>query len=117
MIFGIVAFIICKNVPNNCQSLFSCRLFEYLENGWQGPQPTRILISTLLNILFISEILISFTSFKMYLDSYHPGVSLDEIRENTGFDMDFARARETEKPKKDEVKILRKEIDPRGVLD
>jgi len=52
----------------------------------------------------------------MYLESYHPGVSIQEIKENTGFDLKISPSvRETEPPTVEEIELLRKEIDPRGV--
>jgi glutaconate CoA-transferase subunit B len=53
---------------------------------------------------------------EMYLDTYHPGVSIEEIKQNTGFDVKVSPlVRETEPPTVEEIELLRKEIDPRGI--
>ncbi len=56
------------------------------------------------------------SSKEMYLDSYYPGVSIEKIRENTGFDIDCSRAGETEKPHIEEIALLRNKIAPKGSL-
>ncbi len=52
------------------------------------------------------------------LKSIHPGVSLDEVIENTGFTHDYIpdKVPETPLPTEEEVKLIREVIDPRGVL-
>lgn len=50
--------------------------------------------------------------FKMRLKSYHPGVTIEEIQENTGFELVIdENCTETPKPTKEEIEIIRK-IDP-----
>lgn len=50
--------------------------------------------------------------FKLRLKSYHPGVTIDEIRENTEFELVVdSNCCETPKPTKEEIQIIR-EIDP-----
>jgi len=52
-------------------------------------------------------------SKRMQVESFHPGVSFAEVQENTGFEIIAAPGiKETEPPEKDELRILRKEIDP-----
>jgi glutaconate CoA-transferase subunit B len=51
-----------------------------------------------------------------YLASYHPGVTPQSIRENTGFEIDTSQARETEKPTKEEIRILREIVDPERIF-
>ncbi len=51
---------------------------------------------------------------EMYIHSYHPGVTVEKIKENTGFDIKVGKdVRETEIDM-DEIKLLRK-IDPKGI--
>jgi glutaconate CoA-transferase subunit B len=52
------------------------------------------------------------------LKSVHPGVSLQEVRENTGFTHDYIpeHVPATPLPSPEEVKIIRELVDPRGVL-
>lgn len=55
-------------------------------------------------------------SKEMYLDSYHPGVSLDEIRANMGWKLKISSSlRETKPPTSQELKTLREEVDPLGM--
>ncbi len=54
---------------------------------------------------------------EMYLDSYHPGVTVEQIKENTGWDLKVAPdVRETERPAPELIRILREECDPTGVF-
>jgi len=52
---------------------------------------------------------------EMYLDSHHPGVSIEQIKENTGWDLKISDSvKETEPPTEDQVTLLREKIDPEG---
>jgi glutaconate CoA-transferase subunit B len=52
----------------------------------------------------------------MYLDSYHPGVSVDEIKANVGWELKISpRLKETKHPTALELKVLREEVDPMGM--
>ncbi|MHC4946167.1 MAG: CoA-transferase subunit beta [Planctomycetota bacterium] len=54
-------------------------------------------------------------SREMQIESYHPGVTVNEIKGETGWPMQVSRAvRETAAPSKDELSAVRK-YDPRGV--
>lgn len=54
---------------------------------------------------------------EMYLYSYHPGVSIDQIKQNTGWDLKISPdVSETEPPTVKQVEILRKELDPQGIF-
>lgn len=54
---------------------------------------------------------------EMYLDSYHPGLTADQVKQNTGWDLKIsANVKETEPPTVEEVGILRKELDPHGIF-
>ncbi len=53
---------------------------------------------------------------RMRLISYHPGVSVEEIRKKTGFDLEIAPdVYETPPPSAEDLRLLRTEIDPLGV--
>ena len=53
---------------------------------------------------------------KMRLQSLHPGVSLDQVKENTGFDLLLPSAiRETQAPTQTEIALIRERIDPLGL--
>jgi len=50
---------------------------------------------------------------RMQVESLHPNVELDQVRENTGFELLTAEAiTETEPPRPGELEILRNEVDP-----
>jgi len=54
-------------------------------------------------------------SKEMYLDSHHPGVSVEQIKENTGWTLKVSPSvKETEPPTEDQVAMLREKIDPEG---
>lgn len=54
---------------------------------------------------------------EMYLESYHPGVTIEQIKANTGWNLQIAGdVRETERPSAELIRILREEIDPTGVF-
>ena len=50
--------------------------------------------------------------------SLHPGVTSEQVVENTGFELEVpGTIPETEKPTADQVRLLREEVDPYGTLD
>jgi glutaconate CoA-transferase subunit B len=50
---------------------------------------------------------------RMRIESVHPGITIDEVQENTGFDLLVkGEIHITKPPTKEELKILREEIDP-----
>lgn len=52
-------------------------------------------------------------SRRMQVESVHPGVSLARVQENTGFEIHAAPGlKQTEPPGKEDLRILREEIDP-----
>ncbi len=78
--------------------------------GFFGGGPS-VVISTMGILRFDPE------TKEMYLESYHPGVTVDQIKENTGWDLKIARAvHETERPSEELIRILREECDPTGVF-
>ena len=54
---------------------------------------------------------------RMRVHTIHPGVSTEHLRESTGFDLgDLADVPETPLPSPEELEVLRREVDPRGML-
>lgn len=53
---------------------------------------------------------------EMYLASHHPDISIQQILENTEFELDTSRATETEPPTVEEIDLLRNTIDPEGLF-
>lgn len=52
---------------------------------------------------------------RMYLSEYYPGVSIEEIKKETGFELDVSRAVESEPPSKEVLEILRNQVDPHSL--
>ena len=51
------------------------------------------------------------------IDSIHPDVSVDQVIENTGFELTIPKdVPETEKPTKEQIRLLREEVDPYGMV-
>ena len=56
-------------------------------------------------------------SKKMELVSVHPGVTVEDVVENTGFELVIPRTvNTTEPPRETELRLLREEIDPAGIV-
>jgi len=56
-------------------------------------------------------------SKRMRVESLHPGVTVDDVRANTSFEMLFAdNLATTPEPTDDELRILRQEVDPQGLI-
>jgi glutaconate CoA-transferase subunit B len=53
---------------------------------------------------------------EMYVASYYPGISLDQIVDNTGFSIDASKAVEAEPPSAEDLRILREEVDPQRLM-
>jgi glutaconate CoA-transferase subunit B len=53
---------------------------------------------------------------EMVLAEYYPGVTPEIVEENTGFPMDVSHAVESKAPTKEELRILREEIDPQRLI-
>ena len=52
---------------------------------------------------------------EMEVESLHPGVTLDEARENTGWELKVATdVVQTEPPTDEELRLIREELDPEG---
>lgn len=53
----------------------------------------------------------------LYVKSIHPGVTPQELEENTGFDLgDLSGVPVTAEPTAEELRILREQVDPNGIL-
>jgi glutaconate CoA-transferase subunit B len=53
---------------------------------------------------------------EMYLYGFYPGITPDQIEENTGFEVDLTRAKELPPPSAEELRILREVCDPHGLI-
>jgi glutaconate CoA-transferase, subunit B len=63
--------------------------------------------------LITNRCLFSFANGRFRLESVHPGHSIEEVRDNTGFDYDVAsQVGETPPPSTDTLKLLRKVVAP-----
>jgi glutaconate CoA-transferase subunit B len=53
---------------------------------------------------------------ELVLTAIHPGVDVEQARQNTGWELKIAPAlRETLPPTEEELRILRQELDPQGI--
>ncbi|MBN1665891.1 MAG: CoA-transferase subunit beta [Anaerolineales bacterium] len=53
---------------------------------------------------------------EMILTALHPGKTVDQVKENTGWEIKIAaQLRTTEPPTAEELRILRQELDPQGI--
>ena len=48
----------------------------------------------------------------MYVSEYFPGCELKTVKENTGFELDVSGACEMAPPAREDLRILREEVDP-----
>lgn len=55
-------------------------------------------------------------SKRMYLAEFYPGVSIEQVEENTGFALDVTRAVESAPPSSKELTILRQDVDPQRLI-
>jgi glutaconate CoA-transferase subunit B len=47
----------------------------------------------------------------------HPGITVNDVVNNTGFELEVAKdVPETEKPTKEQIRILREQVDPYGMV-
>jgi glutaconate CoA-transferase, subunit B len=53
---------------------------------------------------------------RMYLSELYPGVTAQEVADNTGFAMDLSRASEAAPPSEGELKALREDVDPQRLI-
>jgi glutaconate CoA-transferase subunit B len=77
--------------------------------GWHGTGPTAV-VTDLATYAFDSE------TGEMTVVTLHPGVSMDDVRANTGWDPKVAPdLGETPPPTVEELRLIREELDPAGV--
>jgi glutaconate CoA-transferase subunit B len=77
--------------------------------GWWGSGPTSVV--TDLGTYAFDE-----ASGEMTLMTLHPGIAIDDVRENTGWDPQVsADLGETPPPSEEELRLIRDELDPGGV--
>lgn len=53
---------------------------------------------------------------EMVLDRYHPGLTAQQVADDTGFELDITRAQETSVPTSEELHILREIVDPERIF-
>ncbi|MCX8021362.1 MAG: CoA-transferase subunit beta [Syntrophorhabdaceae bacterium] len=53
---------------------------------------------------------------EIYLAEVYPGVSIEDVVKNTGFEIDTSRAVESSPPTEKELRILREEVDPQKLV-
>lgn len=75
--------------------------------GNRGPQ----MVVTDLGVMKFDE-----ETKRMYVSGFYPGVTLEEIQENTGFEIDVSRAVPLESPSEEIIRMIREEIDPDEVF-
>jgi glutaconate CoA-transferase subunit B len=76
--------------------------------GWVGAGPYVVITD-------LGEYHFDEATGEMTLTSLHPGVTMDEIRENTGWEMKVAAdVKETTPPTDEELRLIREELDPEG---
>jgi glutaconate CoA-transferase subunit B len=56
------------------------------------------------------------TTRQMYLSELYPGVTPEQVLENTGFRLDISRAVEAAPPSNEELRVLREEVDPQRLI-
>jgi acyl CoA:acetate/3-ketoacid CoA transferase beta subunit len=79
------------------------------ERGWFGTGPTAV-VTDLGTYGFAAS------TGEMTLESLHPGVSIDDVRANMGWEpMVSEQLGETEPPSAAELALIRDELDPAGV--
>jgi glutaconate CoA-transferase, subunit B len=77
--------------------------------GWSGSGPTNV-VTDLATFGFDRE------TGEMELATLHPGVSLDDVRSNTGWEPRVsADLMETPPPLAEELRLVREELDPEGI--
>ncbi|TXT67757.1 MAG: 3-oxoadipate CoA-transferase subunit B [Promethearchaeota archaeon] len=84
--------------------------FKYGEKSDSGGSGPQCMITDLAYLTFDDK------TKRMKIGSIHPGVDLDEVIENTGFDLVIPENLETTKPPtKRELKLLREKVDPLNI--
>jgi glutaconate CoA-transferase subunit B len=101
-----VAEIDFRTSPGNLGGADGARLRK--EQGWLGRGPS--VVVTDLGIYRFDP------DGEMRLDSVHPGVTVERVRESTGWDLRVGEPlAETPEPTPDELRLIREELDPQGI--
>ncbi len=90
-----------------CRSLDGSSLINRRELGLGGGP--HAVVSTMGIMKFDKD------THEMFVDYHYEGVSLSEIKDSTGFDIDVSRAKLMEPPTELELNTLRTKIDPEGI--
>ena len=53
---------------------------------------------------------------RMYLAELFPGVRVEDVLENTGFELDISRYKEAEPPSEEVLRILTEQVDPMRIM-
>ena len=53
---------------------------------------------------------------RMYLAEVFPGVRIEDVLENTGFELDTSRCKEAEPPSEEVLRILTEQVDPMRIM-
>ena len=99
-------------IPNHSSRAFVERVDFVSGIGWdRGAAEIRLVVSNLGVFDFDTP------DNSMRLRSYHPGVTVDEIVENTGFTLHLDDAVETPAPTPEELQLIRDLLDPTNTRD
>lgn len=83
------------------------------ERSATGYQPGDVLLVTNLGVFRLDH-----DERELVLETIHPGVALDDVREATGFPLRVSpRLAETPTPSREALRLIREEIDPLGMRD
>lgn len=101
-----------RKFPQRCQYVTTPGFLDGPEGrqqaGLRGGGPIRVI--TNLAVLGFDE-----QTKKMQLESLHPGTSLEEVQEQTGFELlASGEVPETDPPTREQLRLLRDVIDPEG---
>jgi acyl CoA:acetate/3-ketoacid CoA transferase beta subunit len=99
-------------IPNHSPRVFVERVDFVSGLGWdRGAAEIRVVVSNLGVFDFDTP------DNSMRVRSFHPGVTVDDIVANTGFELHTADAVQTRVPDAEELRVLRDVLDPAGARD
>jgi glutaconate CoA-transferase subunit B len=79
------------------------------DRGWLGAGPSAVITD-------LGEYRFDEQTGEMTLQNLHPGVTVEDVQENTGWDMKISDGvGETPPPTAEELRLIREELDPEGV--